>query len=653
MNFHMCKKSSIRLVVSLLISIFPFISHSQAFSNNLEQQRDLFLQAEQALKDNQRSRYWEILNQIHDYPLYPYLRFQDMANRLDKASDKEVLTFIQAYEETPVASKLRSLWLLEIAKQQKWSLFLEQYQHTGSKALICLREQARIATIKNYDSPQQRESIWLTGSSLANECDNLIEYWKQHDLLTEDLYQQRLKLALKKKNYQLASFLLKQLPDPAQQRYSSWIDVYKDSRLLLSEEIQKHPDAETLLEQKFSALAWYYPDQAIELIEKVSPRKDHKTNEKLLQILAISLARRFHPDADKWLKKVKASYASERVKQWQLRSALVNADWNAVLKHYYSFNKATRSKPRWRYWQARALEELNNKTEADQIYTSLATERSYEGFLSADRLNIDYAFNNKRLNIDEEFVAVLQKNRAMVRARELMELKRFHQARSEWNRATTGFNPKQLATAAWLAYQWDWSHQTIVTLAGIAEWDDLHLRFPVKHLDTIKKHTHTTIIDPVLALAVIRQESAFQENALSRTRARGLMQLMPATARQVARDMKFNLPHLTLLNHPEINIQLGVYYLNEMKQQLMQHPVLAIAAYNAGKSRVEHWLESNQDIAVDIWIENIPFKETRNYVRNILAYTVVYEMRLGLPVGKISDRMPSLPVLDDTDEVDT
>lgn len=653
MFYRVPSLNAARLIFMLLVSILPFSSHSVQLLENLEQQRDLFQQAEQALKDNQRSRYWEILNQIHEYPLYPYLRYQDLVNRLDSASDREVLTFIQAYEDTPVAGNLRTRWLFELAKQKKWSLFLQQYQHTGSQSLVCLRELARIATIKNYDSPGQRKAIWLSGQSLPDKCDDLIDYWKQNGLLTENLYKQRLRLALKKRNVQLATFLHKQLSPAAQRRYSTWIDVYKDSRLLLTSQVQKHPDAETLIKEKFSALAWYYPDQAIEFIENLPSRKYRQIKQLLTQTLAISLARRFHPDADKWLKKVKSSHTTERVKKWKLRMALADNDWDAVLKHYYSLDTATRNNSRWRYWQARALEEQNNKTEASAIYARLATERSYEGFMAADRLGIDYAFNNKRLDIDEEFVAILQKNRAMIRARELMVLKRFHQARSEWNRATSGFNEIQLATAAWLAYQWGWSHQTIVTLAGIAEWDDLHLRFPVKHLDTIKKHTHQTVIDPALALAVIRQESAFQENALSRTRARGLMQLMPSTARQVAREMKFNLSNLSLLNHPEINIQLGIYYLNEMKEQLMQHPVLAIAAYNAGKSRVESWLESNQDVALDIWIENIPFKETRHYVRNILAYAVIYEMRLGLPVGKISDRMPSLPVHDDLDEMDT
>ncbi len=635
-----------RFVITLLYlsALLSAVCTASGNVNTLEFQRDAFVRAEKALEQNQRSQYWDLLKQLRDYPLYPYLRYYDLKKRTDTATSREVLSFINAFDESPVSANLRTKWLLALAKKGQWQTFLKHYRHTGNRALHCLREQGRAKTIRGYDSSSQLKSIWFTGSDLANECDELIKLWTTKKLITVDMYKQRIRLSLQKANYKLARYLLKQLPEPERKQMDLWLKVYKNPRLLQDSKTLAHADASRLVEKKFPGLAWYYPDQAIQFANSMNQYKHLTIDEgKILQILAISLARSFHPDAEIWLSKVPEKYVSERVKKWKIRTALHKGNWQQVITVYNSLGHSNQQQDRWKYWQARAFSETGQIEKASLLFNKIAQQRSYEGFLAADRLDKEYEFNHKTLNIDYDFVEVLKRNKGMARARELINLKRFSQARSEWNLATAGFTDKQMASAAWLAFKWGWSHQTIITLAGISEWDDLSLRFPVKHIKEINKYTRSTIIDPALALAVIRQESAFQENALSRSNARGLMQLMPATAKQVAQQLKLKLSNLGQLDHADFNIQLGVFYLNDIKHQLMKHPVLAIAAYNAGKSRVQNWLSRTQGVPVDVWIETIPFKETRNYLRNILAYTVVYEKRLGLTVGKMTDRMPPLP----------
>ncbi len=652
-KFEFTNMKYLGIFATLILSLMTTSSFASPTTDIYIQQRQQFQQAEQALADGDRMQYWDSLNALRDYPLYPYLRFMDLQARIKDARAVEIVSFLQAFDDSPVSFRLRSIWLKTLAEKGQWQDFLNHYKATNRKSLICLRERAFIATKKNYDRSKKIKSIWMTGYSLPNECKTLIDDWQKKYPVTEQMLRKRIWLSLKKNNLKLARQLLSQLPAVSREQMKVWLRVYKDSRLLLQESLLAHADAVDLVDFKFSALAWYYPDQAIEFAERL-PRymRLKKLDGKIKQILAISLARRFHPQADLWLQRVPEKYLSERVLKWKIRTAMRHQDWQQVLTHINKLGQGTQAQDRWQYWLARAYSELRQADKAKEIFTGISANRSYEGFLAADVVGVDYTYKHRDLDFDRQFVSSLINNPGMARARELMLLKRFTEARREWNRVASKLTAKQKASAAWLAYQWGWNNQTIVTLAGLSEWDDLQLRFPLKHISEIHEHTRSTIIDTALALAVIRQESAFQENARSSSNARGLMQLLPSTAKQVARQLQVKISNLKELNQPSVNIKFGVYYLNDIKHELMKHPVLAIAAYNAGKSRVRSWLTKTNSLPVDVWIENIPFKETRNYLRNILAYSVVYEKRLGLPVRRIRERMPPIPQSSVDDGVD-
>jgi len=225
-----------------------------------------------------------------------------------------------------------------------------------------------------------------------------------------------------------------------------------------------------------------------------------------------------------------------------------------------------------------------------------------------------------------------------LRARELMRLGRGRDARREWRHLTLNMEPADLKAAAGLARQWEWHDQAIFTLARSGFWDDLELRFPVEHLELVEQYAERNGLGVPWVLAVMRQESAFAEDARSHAGATGLMQLMPATARGVARRLGRKRPSRSSLMQAEHNIPLGTAYLSEVYEQLDRHPVLATAAYNAGPHRVLRWLPRHTQEA-DIWVETIPFDETRNYVKRVMAYAVIYEKRLGLEPGSIMQRM--------------
>jgi soluble lytic murein transglycosylase len=266
--------------------------------------------------------------------------------------------------------------------------------------------------------------------------------------------------------------------------------------------------------------------------------------------------------------------------------------------------------------------------------------------MAADRVGADYHLDHIETPVDPQISEQIAAMPAVRRARELFHLERWVDARREWQSATADMEPAQLKAAAKIAEQKGWHDRAIFTLARTGYWDDLELRFPLEHTELVERNADRNGIDEAWIFAVMRQESAFMHNARSHAGAMGLMQLMPATARAVARDLKLKPPRRHDLLQPETNIALGSTYLRQMKERLGDSAIFATAAYNAGPHRIPRWLPE-QVLPADIWIELIPFRETRRYLERVLAYTAIYESRMGLSPTRLERRLhPVGPQID-------
>ncbi|MDH5738486.1 MAG: transglycosylase SLT domain-containing protein, partial [Gammaproteobacteria bacterium] len=270
-------------------------------------------------------------------------------------------------------------------------------------------------------------------------------------------------------------------------------------------------------------------------------------------------------------------------------------------------------------------------------------DRSYYSFLASDRSGLAYQFEDKPVQYSDEELGSLRKFPALIRAGELFFLKRVVEARREWNVAIRQMNREQLLKASKLAHQFGWYDRAIVTMAQAGYWDDLELRFPLGHQKLVLKHATLQKINPAWAFAIIRQESAFTADARSHAGAMGLMQLMPRTARQVARSMRIRRPRQHDLINVKTNVRLGVRYLKKVYDKFKGNSVLATAAYNAGGFRVKQWLPDTGSVPADVWIEQVPFSETQDYLKRVLVYTIIYEKRLGLESEPLLKRM--LPIM--------
>ncbi len=320
--------------------------------------------------------------------------------------------------------------------------------------------------------------------------------------------------------------------------------------------------------------------------------------------------------------------------EWLLRESLRKQNWEQVNEWLTRLPEDARATERWRYWQARTMEELGIKEINGEtpmaIYNTVAPARSFYGFLAADKTGINYHLLDRPVVVSDEQVRAVENSQGMLRAREFLDRGNLSAATREFFYSARRMKPEQAAIAGRLAERWGWHRHGIQVMAEAQLWDELQVRFPIVYQDHVTKAAKQTSVNPLLIFAVARQESAFMHDAKSPAGAVGLMQLLPSTAKQTAQKsgMSFNAQDLI---KPDKNIALGSRYLDYLLGVFDGNRILAAAAYNAGPSRVRQWMnkEKNAQLPYDVWIETIPFKETRGYVQNILSFSVIYAYRLG------------------------
>jgi soluble lytic murein transglycosylase len=316
-------------------------------------------------------------------------------------------------------------------------------------------------------------------------------------------------------------------------------------------------------------------------------------------------------------------------------------DWDAVRQWIQAMPADERASDHWRYWEARATEATGEPEAADRIFAKLAGERSYYGFLAADRLSLPYTFRNEAITYTDAELVPVAGHDGIRRARELFILGLTSDARREWQHATAEMDERTLQLAAVVAHQWGWHDRAILTVARGKHFNDLDLRFPIVYHRQVETNAERYKVDPAWVFGVLRQESAFMADARSHAGAMGLMQLMPSTARSTARLINSPLRRTGELYNADKNIRLGTAHLRQVLDLHDGNHMLATAAYNAGAQRVKQWRPDSK-MAADIWAETVPFSETRTYIRRVLAYTAIFENRMGRQVTSLRKRMPDV-----------
>jgi soluble lytic murein transglycosylase len=340
---------------------------------------------------------------------------------------------------------------------------------------------------------------------------------------------------------------------------------------------------------------------------------------------AIFLALADHEKAEVWLEKATSLEPNAELLRWHLAHVLRQQNWQDALDVINLVPGEIADGNVFQYWKAQAYEKLGAKELAYQGLQKLAKQRHYYGFMASGKLSKMASLNDNPLLIAQGDMDELAALPSAQRALEFRKLGRNLSARREWIFLQSQLTQQQKLTAAVLASQQNWHDQAIFGFSKAGYLDDLSRRFPMPFDSQLQRNAKKNNIDVAWAYAIVRRESSFMPDAASHAGALGLMQVMPGTARYLAKQ---KVRKNTLFN-PNRNVELGTQYMRYLMDKMDNNPILVTASYNAGWRRVKQWLPEKDNVPLDLWIETIPFKETRNYVKAVLAYQQIYSQHLG------------------------
>jgi len=620
-------------------------------SNSLAQQRQLYTQALELASRGKWQQLKKQRQQLQTYPLYPYLIYVDLASNLRYSRHPQVSQYLQDYAGTVKAKHLRNRWLDYLAKRQYWTTFIRFYKpQQASPAQQCQFQLARY-----YSEPkdpllnQRRElaltaalKLWNIGESQPKQCDRLFARLIADNRITEALAWQRFNKALLNHQYQLARYLERFIKSPQLRKLAKlYYQADRSPQSIAQFEAfnSDSPEELDIIQHALVHLArrdshaslkyWSHYQQTHEFTHAARSAIVSAIIKGLYKQGATAVADSYFSDHLQLLNET----LNGSLVEWRIRLALGEKDWPNVALWLGRLPEQLQSRTAWRYWTIRSMLSNPQTTEhpaLQQMTESLAQERDFYGFLASDMLDKEYRINHRPVAIDPQRLAAITAIPAMTRAREL----RFHNdnldANREWHQASANFTYPDWLAAATAAGQWQWFSKAIASLGRAQYWDDVELRFPLAFADAIKDAARINQLDSALLFALARQESAFDAAATSPAGARGLMQVMPATATSTARKYKIPYRKSAELYNPETNIVIASRYYSELLKRFDGSRILASAAYNAGPTRVAQWLnKSDGTLPFDIWIEVIPYSETRAYVRNILMYSIIYSRKMG------------------------
>ena len=580
-----------------------------------------------------------------DHVLSPYVEYWRLM-LMGRTEDARIADFLARYPGSRVAEALRADWLKSLGVREAWPVYLAEYSRLvrPDAAHQCYAYRAERA-LGNLSQQREAVALWFTGRDMPSACSPLFTQLMEAGLIQEEDVWRRLRLALEAGNPSVAKAVANSLP-AAQRPATALIDqassdparlINADNRLDLSQ----RGDRELVL-YALDRLAKRSSDQAVQALRKWAPQLGEDALRAAWARLATSAARRHEVIALAWFQQAGIASVSDFQREWWVRAALRAGDWPAVQRVIASMGEASRALPVWRYWHARALQAAGQRVEANAIFLDVSRELHYYGQLAQEELGPVAQAPVINIKMSSDDVAAVARQPGIARARALYDLGLRSDASQEWNWSIRTFTDAQLLAAAELARRMEWYDRAINTAERTRELHDFELRFLAPYREMAQKAARENAIDEAWVYGLMRQESRFVNVARSSVGASGLMQIMPATARWIAQRLGIKGFHTSEMQDPARNIHFGAYYLKHVQATLDGSPVLATAAYNAGPGRAQRWRDT-RTMEAAVYIESIPFIETRDYVKKVMSNAMYYAVRFGQPSVLLKDRLGMVP----------
>ncbi|HEX6994385.1 MAG TPA: transglycosylase SLT domain-containing protein [Gammaproteobacteria bacterium] len=571
---------------------------------------------------------------LRAYPLYPYLEAARLVRALDAAAgphtaaDDASVAFLERHGDAPVTRAVRRARLDSFARRKLWDAFLaEADRGTGDPQLRCLTLQARIALDDIEGIAPEIADVWLTGHRLPLDCEPVFEWLRGEGLMTADLVEERVRLLLENGNAGFARVIARRLPAERAAPWLGWADLIERPRDTLDRLIAAPatPLPDGALADGWQRLARNRPADALERFPAFVAAfgLDRDDTSRAALALALGLAWDRRPEALDVFEQVLPKHLDDYALGWLARAALWAGDFARAGDAIAAMSSAQRDETRWRYWAARVAEETGEHELARELYRGVLGTDNYYAAMAAARLGVPMTPAQSTVPVDEARVARLASRAPFVRARELLRVRMPAEAAAEWRYGSAALDADDGPQTIHLAMRWGWYDMAVATATSHRIFADYRLLYPTPYDDAVAGAAELAGVEPTLLYAVVRQESLYRADATSAAGALGLAQLLPDTAKRIARRLGRPEPSRADLLVPEINLTLAAAELRSLLDEFAEQLPLALAGYNAGSNAARRWLPA-RPLDADVWIENIPYNETRDYVQRVLWHSVVF-----------------------------
>lgn len=629
-----------RILTSLFVGLF-FVGtpvHAQTADPQRAQVRAAIEAAERG--DFDAAQYAALTR----HPLYGWIEYAGLRRDIDTLSNTQAQAFLARYRGQAVAGAFREIWLAALSRRQDWPAFRAAWSSSiDSDTLRCAELDARQAT-GGADAQwvNDAQALWRsTGKALPSTCDAPFALLAAKGGLPPMLRWERIDKAAAEWQPAVMRIAARDLPgddfalandyaaflEAVHERALTWPKTERSRRIAshgLARMAKSVPmAAEAQLEKYASALGFTPEDRS-----------------RVLYQAALWTVASYEPESARRLNAVPDAAYDERLHEWRVREAMSRSDWRAALAAIRKMGDKQRRDSRWQYFEARLSELTGDKAGAQALYRDAARKAEFHGFLAADRIGATYALCPWQPADPPATKATIARDPAIVRAMALYQLDRSGWAQREWDDALSRFDDVQRRLAVVVAQDNGWFDRAVFALGKQPEELRLYtLRFPLHHDATIRREAARNSLDPAWIAAEIRAESVFNPRARSHANALGLMQVVPGTGMTVARRLGLAWGGADSLYDADTNIILGSAYLRQLLDTYGGQPYFAIAGYNAGPAPLARWQSQRPVMDPDFWIETISYKETREYVARVLAFSVIYDWRLNGDALPLSDRM--------------
>lgn len=613
-----------------------------SFAKSLDTQRNDFIEAYNILH---KGGFYAGSN-LKDYPLYSYLEYERIKQRLKLTNNQALINFINQYPDSYLADKLRSDLLVRLAKDRRWTTLLKFYKEgQGGNKAKCAGLEARYHSTLG----EQREAVltaaktvWLSGNPRPNSCTALFDLLRKNKKINNQDLWHRISLAMDKGKTTFARNLAKNTKHKT--LTSLWVNTRKSPSKNLKSKLLKKDRKETRDIIAYGIKRIARKDTSTAKSKWKQFQKTHRFTQKekanVNSYIAVRDALDHKSSSLKQFTAIPGDLRSSDANIWMARTAVRDGNWNEALQAINSMTEAEKKQDAWRYWKTYSSQRLGDKAISED-YQNLAKDTSFYGFLAADQLNRPYSrLAQKEPNWDQ-FIPQIKKIKGITRATELYSIGFKSLAQKEWLWEVKKLSNHDKLVAAAYALKINQPFLAIVTVSQTKDWNQVGLRFPLQYQDLVKSSAQNQGITPAWVYGIMRKESAFDPKISSSANAKGLMQILPRTAKEVARKLGIKNHRTSDLLIPEKNTRLGAAYLSQMLKRFKGNYAKATASYNAGPHRIPRWTPKHPIVAPR-WIESIPFNETRKYVSAVMAYTTIYDYKLNHKTGKnlrLSDRL--------------